>query len=49
MAGVTTVQHDAIAAVHAGLADVLRWLGETPTITYTPRHARQETEHDQRT
>ena len=38
----TTVQHDAIAIVHAGLADVLAQLGEEPATTYQPRHAEKE-------
>ena len=32
----------ATAIVHAGLADVLAQLGETPTQPYQPRHAEKE-------
>ena len=42
MTRLTTVQHDAIAIVHAGLADILAQLGETPTQPYQPRHAEKE-------
>ena len=38
----TTVQHDAVAIVHAGLADILAQLGETPTQPYQPRHGEKE-------
>ena len=38
----TTVQHDAIAIVHAGLADILAQLGEEPVTTYEPRHGEKE-------
>lgn len=32
-------QHEALTIVHAGLADVLDWLGETPVEPWEPRHA----------
>lgn len=38
----TIPQHDAIAIVHAGLADILAQLGETPTQPYEPRHSQKE-------
>ena len=33
------VQHEAVSIVHAGLADILHWLGETPIAPWEPRHA----------
>ena len=42
MTRLTTVQHDAIAIVHAGLADILAQLGEEPVTTYEPRHGEKE-------
>ena len=32
-------RHEALTIVHAGLADVLDWLGETPVEPWEPRHA----------
>ena len=32
-------QHEALTIVHAGLANVLDWLGETPVKPWEPRHA----------
>lgn len=34
-----TVRHEAVSIVHAGLTDVLRWLGEAPIEPWEPRHA----------
>lgn len=33
------VRHEATSIVHAGLADILHWLGETPVEPWEPRHA----------
>lgn len=38
----TVPAHDAIVAVHAGLADILAQLGEEPATPHVPRHAREE-------
>lgn len=38
----TVPAHDAIVAVHAGLADILHQLGEEPATEYQPRHASKE-------
>lgn len=35
----SVVQHESVSIVHAGLADVLDWLGETPVEPWEPRHA----------
>lgn len=35
----SVVQHEATSIVHAGLADILHWLGETPIEPWEPRHA----------
>lgn len=35
----SAIQHEAVTIVHAGLADVLDWLGETPIAPWEPRHA----------
>lgn len=37
-----TIQTEATAIVHAGLADVLAWLGEKPVTEHRPRHAKPE-------
>lgn len=34
------IQTEAVAIVHEGLADVLEWLGETPTRRHIPRHGK---------
>ena len=41
----SAIAHEAVSIVHAGLADVLDWLGETPVEPWEPRHAAEwETE-----
>lgn len=37
-----TIQTEAVAIVHAGLADVLAWLGEKPATEHRARHAKPE-------
>ncbi len=38
-----TIQTEAVAIVHAGLADVLAWLGEKPVTEHRARHGKGET------